>query len=75
MVLNGLLSKLWYIQDIIVIEQKNFDIVKDSADLSIIKDQALFSGPSYKVDKPLLNRLIKSYGVIDNTFIIILHNY
>jgi len=73
MTLNDLLLKLWYIQNIVVIESEKFDIVKDSADLSKIKDQALFSGPSYKVDKPLLNRLVKSCGVIDNEFIIIIH--
>ena len=78
MTLNDLLLKLWYIQNIVVIESDKFDIVKDSADLSRIKDQALFSGPLNKIqsvnNSHLLSRLVKSYGVIDNVFIIIIHN-
>ena len=74
MVLNDLLDKMWYLQDIAIIERKKYNVLRESMDLSKFKDQALFSGPSYKANSHLLNRLVESYGVVDNVFIITIYD-
>lgn len=70
-------SRVWYIQQIIVIKWQEFDKVKDKANIEEIKEKAFMYGANHELSsvtyEKVNNMLVDSYGVIDDYLIIEVH--
>lgn len=71
---KGFVSRLWYIQEFILIEQREFERCQ-SESIEKMSDYALFRGSVSSTRSDLFkkynDRFVKSYGVVDGVTVVI----
>ena len=77
MTVKDFINRLWYRHTVIVINENNYDPVREIGFFALLEKRSIYTGEAYKLCSSeytdVNSKNIKSYGIIDGAIIILVY--